>query len=94
MLIEELQPFLGRDCNAVVRCRACGREHTLNGRLTAGATRGDLLLSGCSYSPDDFVSISSSCEERRPSLSALSSWMLPYLGVAAALVTWLHAARR
>lgn len=90
MAFDDIQPFLGRDCSVVVRCRACGHEHARSGRLLAGPARGDLMLAGSAYNPDDVVSISAAAENARLSFDLR---ILLYLGGFATLAAWLHAVR-
>ena len=92
MALHEIEPFIGRDCMAVIRCRACGREHSLRGVLTAGARGGEVVLSGILYNVDDVISISADGAEAATALPL--SWALPYVGVALGLASWLRAAHR
>jgi hypothetical protein len=88
MVLDEIQPFLGLDCAVIVNCRACGREHAHKGVLIAGSRRGEVIVSGVTYNVDDLVSIRSEAGE--VSFALPLGRVLPYLGVAAGLASWLR----
>jgi hypothetical protein len=75
----------------MVRCRACGGEHRLHGRLSAAPGLGDVVLAGYRYSPEDFVWISS---DREPAGVRRFTWALPYVGGVAALAAYVQFLRR
>lgn len=49
MQAADLAPFLGRRCQVMVQCAACGRTHTHEGALMATQQPGELSVDGRTY---------------------------------------------
>ncbi len=92
MALDDIQPFLGQDCNVIVSCRACGREHAHTGVLSAGGRRGEVIVAGVTYNVDDLVSIRGTAYESGSDLPL--SRALPYLAAAAGFISWLRVIHR
>ena len=45
----DLAPFLGRRCQLMVQCTACGRTHVHEGTLGAARRPGELQIAGRTY---------------------------------------------
>jgi hypothetical protein len=45
----DLAPYLGRRCQLMVQCAACGRTHVHEGTLGAAARPGELQIAGWTY---------------------------------------------
>ncbi len=95
MALDEMKPFLGRPCQVVVRCRACGGRHTRHGQLKPGQRDGDLLLSGFVYSPDEVVSIQAAEHRSDQAGDGISmAWVVPVMAYALGLAGWLRFVHR
>jgi len=92
MVTKEVEPFLGRECSVVVNCRACGNTHARTGLLTRGGHDGEVMLSGVVYSIDDLLSISA--DAARSTFILPIARALPYLGLAAGVLSWIRIAHR
>ena len=49
MQTTDLTPYLGRRCQLMVQCAACGRTHVHEGTLGAASRPGELQIAGRTY---------------------------------------------
>lgn len=55
--MTRLHRFYGQECQAIVRCSACGRPHTIAGVLAPGRLSGDVTVDGHTYPIADLLAV-------------------------------------
>lgn len=53
MPTNDLTPYIGRRCQLMVDCPACGGTHVREGLIARARTPGDLLIDGFAVTPGD-----------------------------------------
>ena len=92
---RDLSPFLGRRCQMMVQCTACGGTHVHEGTLAATGRPGELLVDGRSFpltAIRALVTVSTPDAEPEPTISR-GLYNLAWLsGIALAALTALRLA--
>jgi hypothetical protein len=83
-----VQPFLGRHCQVVLACHACGGVHRRAGRLTAGRRLGELRLADHVCRLEEVQTITAEAQPRGDALPP--AWALAALGLLASASSWLR----
>lgn len=94
---REIAPYLGRRCQVMVSCPACGETHVHEGTLNAARQPGEVQLDGRAYPLSEIRALIASPGAEAPSAWRVSDRVMTALWQAATLLMCLsavHALRR